>query len=95
MPQSGAGVGRPAQAQVKNPVLGGVLGFINFGLAAFYNGQTYKGIALLILTIVFGSATWVLSPLLGLIFGGLFAYDGYKISQRINNGETVGPWQFF
>lgn len=72
-----------------------MLGFINFGLGAFYNRQNAKGIVLLITTFLFGGVTWALSPLLGLIFGALFAYDGYKISQRINNGETIGPWQFF
>ena len=83
------------QVQVKNTILAGVLGFINFGLGAFYCGQTGKGIALLVITLLFGSATWAINPGLGLIFGCLFAYDSYKIAQRINNGETVGPWQFF
>ena len=97
MGQAGAQVPpvKQAAAQTKNPVLGGVLGFINFGLGAFYNGQTGKGVLLLITTILFGGTVWYISPLLGLIFGAAFAYDGYKISQRINNGETVGPWQFF
>jgi TM2 domain-containing membrane protein YozV len=96
MPGAGPGyAGTTAPVRQKTPIVGGILGFLGFGLGAFYNGQIAKGATLLGITIVFWGLFLALGPLPNFLIGIALAIDGYKISQRINNGETVGPWQFF
>ena len=96
MPGAGPGyAGTTAPVRQKTPIVGGILGFLGFGLGAFYNGQIAKGVTLLVITIVFWGLLLALGALPNLLIGIAIGIDGYKISQRINNGEVVGPWQFF
>jgi TM2 domain-containing membrane protein YozV len=62
------------------------------GLGQIYNGQTVKGIVLLLLAVVGGSITcgiayfpvWVIAVV-----------DAALIADKINRGIHVGEWDFF
>lgn len=57
-----------------------------------YLGQIMKGVAILLGGIVLSTVT---GCVLGLPIWIAAMIDAYKIGKRLENGETVGQWQFF
>ncbi len=79
----------PAKPQ-RSPVIASLLSFFLLGGAGqIYLGQTKKGILLIVLTLV-GSLF-----LIGLIVFPIGAIDAYLLAKRLENGETLGEWEFF
>jgi len=69
----------------KSPGIAAVLSFIFIGLGQIYNGEIGKGIAFLVIGVVF---VFLMFVLIGLVLYPLFwiynIYDAYKTAERIN-----------
>ena len=68
----------------KSPVVAGILSFIFAGSGQVYNGQTGKGIGILIGVII--TSFIPVLPLLVVIYG---VYDAYTTAQKMNKGEIA------
>jgi TM2 domain-containing membrane protein YozV len=68
----------------KNPVTAGILSFIFIGSGQVYNGQTGKGIGILIGVII--TSFIPVLPLIVWIYG---LYDAYTTAQKMNKGEIA------
>ncbi|MEN0068024.1 MAG: hypothetical protein AAGA48_38195 [Myxococcota bacterium] len=67
-----------------NPILLGIANLFVFGsLGYFLMGQSQKGVAALVYTVLLGCC---LGPIPALIF----AYDGYLLGQKLESGESIG-----
>ena len=69
-----------------------ILSCLVIGLGQMYLGQIMKGVAILLGGIVLSTVT---AGILGLPIWIAAMIDAYKIGKRLENGETVGQWQFF
>ena len=77
----------------KDPVLMGVLsGCCIAGLGQILMGQTTKGIAIMIGSIVFSIVTMGFGILITWPAGGV---DAYLIAKKLKEGKSVGQWEFF
>lgn len=85
------GVNNPVQ-QAKNPTLAALLSCLVPGLGQLYNGQTTKGIVIILANIALGVITGGVSAVAILIVAII---DALKIAEKINRGATVGEWEFF
>ncbi|MFH1176180.1 MAG: NINE protein, partial [Acidobacteriota bacterium] len=97
------------QVKPKSPMVAALLGFFlgGFGAQAFYNGQIKKGaIQLVVFWIVWlfflpGPQYWGDTSYLGirfvvgLVFAGACAADGYKIAEKRNSGQPVAEFASF
>ena len=79
----------------KDPVLMCVLSVLLIGLGQMLLGQTWKGITMLTAVIVLSVATCgfflIAAPIVWLIAG----LDAYRIANKLKQGKTVAPWEFF
>lgn len=74
----------------KNELVAALLSlFILGGVGQMYLGQTKKGIILVVATIV----TYCLG--LGWIVQIVGAWDAYKMSQKLQSGQSIGDMEFF
>lgn len=78
--------------QTKSRGLATVLSILIVGVGQMYLGQVVKGIVMLIGAMVIGAITGGLAALPIWI---LSAIDAYRIATKINEGKTVGEWEFF
>lgn len=69
-----------------------ILSCLVIGLGQMYLGQIMKGVAILLGGFVLSTVTY---GILGLPIWIAAMIDAYKIGKRLENGETVGQWQFF
>jgi TM2 domain-containing membrane protein YozV/ribosomal protein L40E len=77
----------------KDPVLMGVLsGCLIAGLGQMVLGQTAKGVAILLGSIVLAIFTVGISILVTWPAGGI---DAYLIAKKLKEGRSVGQWEFF
>ncbi len=77
----------------KDPVLMGVLsGCLIAGLGQIILGQTAKGIAILLGSMVLAVVTVGISIFITWPAGGV---DAYLIAKKLKEGKTVGQWEFF
>ena len=79
-----------ARVPYKSPIIALVLSLLFPGLGQLYNGQTNKGITLIIAYVVF----WILSLILiGIILAILIwlygMYDAFTSANALNNGEIL------
>lgn len=81
----------------RSPVLMAVLNFIFWGVGSVVTGQTVKGIALTIAAFTIGMvlAVTVVGILVVLIVSGVMAYDAHKLTEKLNSGQAIEPWEFF
>lgn len=92
---SGGGGDISASDPPKDPTMMCVLSVLLVGLGQILLGQTAKGIIMLVGTILLVIFTCgyglILAPFIWLISG----LDAYKIATKLQNGNTVGAWEFF
>ena len=69
-----------------------LLTLLLLGLGQCSNGQSAKGMTLLLVGVVGGLAT---AGILGLVIWVIAFIDAILIANRLHRGEAVGPWQFF
>ena len=104
------------QNKGKEPILTALLNLLTGGGGYLYIGQTNKGIALILLELVFAAISCCLFflptglPEQGMTYMGLCmcgvplfftlliavatAFDGYRLTQSLNDGRELGPWEF-
>ena len=80
----GGTVQPPVVKKEKNALLAALLSFIFTGSGQVYNGQTGKGIGILIGAII-GYFIFVIPGVLVFIYG---IYDAYTTAQKMNKGEV-------
>ncbi len=74
----------------KEPILSLILSFFIVGLGHLYNGQTEKGIILVILGLVFAGLSIFLIGIPFFLVVWLYGmYDAYQSAVKINHGEEV------
>lgn len=73
------------QPQEKNPIVAGGLSFILAGIGQIYNGQTVKGVILVLTSLI---CIWI-SGLLYLVLWIFGMYDAYTTAQKINEGKII------
>lgn len=73
----------------KNPWIAGILSGLIFGLGQIYLGQIAKGFAAMIIGITLSAITGGVAML---PIGIYLIVDAVKLTNRINGGETIGPW---
>lgn len=66
-----------------NPVVLGLANLVLGSVGYFLMGQTQKGVAALLYSVVLGCC---LGPIPVLVF----AYDGYLLGQKLESGEAIG-----
>ena len=77
----------------KDPVLMGILsGCLIAGLGQILLGQTAKGIAILLGSMVLAAVTFGVSIFITWPVGGV---DAYLIAKKLKEGKAVGQWEFF
>lgn len=74
----------PAGEQKKNPVIALILSFFFPGLGSIYNGETLKGIAIYLGTLV-GLFIFVVPGIIVWIYG---MYDAYTTAKKMNEGTV-------
>lgn len=89
-PQRPAGQQPQRPAVVKNPTVAVLLSCLVVGLGQMYNGQIVKGIVLLGVSI----GVCVIFPYLSCVCWVVAMIDAYKIANKLNDGKTVGEWEF-
>lgn len=62
------------------------------GITQLVLGQTVKGLVLLFGTIIIAITTVCIGYL---ILAPLAAVDGYKLAQKLKNGQAIGEWEWF
>ena len=82
----------PIRNNGKSAFTATILSCLVIGLGQMYLGQIMKGVAILLGGIVLSTVT---AGILGLPIWIAAMIDAYKIGKRLENGETVGQWQFF
>ncbi|MGL4669799.1 MAG: zinc-ribbon domain-containing protein [Methanobacteriaceae archaeon] len=87
-PKCGVRASGISENQKKEPILSTVLSFLIPGIGQIYNGQTVKGLILLV-GYVMGIFLFFIP---GIIVWAYGIYDAHKTAKRINNGEYVGDW---
>ena len=80
-------------SQRKSPVLAALLSFLLVGMGQVYLGQVEKGLCMLALALLL-IMTVVLGPI-GIVILILNVVDAFVLGVKVQNGETVGKWQFF
>lgn len=92
---SGGGGEIAASDPPKDPTVMCLLSVLLVGLGQILLGQTAKGIVLLVGTMAFVFVTCgygiLLVPFVWLVSG----LDAYKIAKKLQDGNTVGAWEFF
>lgn len=74
-------------AEQKNPGIAAVLSFLFTGLGQIYNGQLGKGIAFLVLGVIFAiSIIFLIGFILYPVFWLYNIYDAYTTAKKINEG---------
>lgn len=98
-PASGAqNMVTPDQCKLQ-PIVAAICSFLLVGLGQMINGQTVKGIVMLVGTMVGGG-------ILTLLTLGLFAFvcpliwiasalDAYFCAKKLEEGHSIGAWSFF
>ena len=85
--------------QHREPAFAILLSLLYMGLGQIYNGQTTKGLVILLVGLVgfipLHLLTCGLNVLLHIPLHVIMVVDALLICQRINRGEMVGEWQFF
>jgi hypothetical protein len=82
-----------ATIPARNPLLMAFLsGCCLAGVGQMVIGQSAKGICLMLLAIVLAFITGGVSSL---IVFPLSALDAYLLADKLCNGKTIGPWEFF
>lgn len=76
----------------KNPALAGILSFLIVGLGQIYNGQVAKGLALMGAVIALGVLTLCVGSLVVWVVA---IVDAIKIAQKLEQGQSVGEWEWF
>jgi TM2 domain-containing membrane protein YozV len=80
----------PPPTNSKSPIGAALLSFFLLGGAGqIYLGQTGKGIAIIVVNLVAS-----IIPGLNLLVVGLAVADAYGTAQKINQGISVGDWEF-
>ena len=82
----------PIQNNGKSASTATILSCLVTGLGQMYLGQVLKGVAILLGGIVLSCLT---AGILGIPIWIIAMVDAHKIGKRLENGETVGQWQFF
>ncbi|MGC4043455.1 MAG: hypothetical protein QM758_06590 [Armatimonas sp.] len=82
-------ISKPQGYSASGAIIGSV--FV-VGLGQMINGQTAKGVVLLIAALVIGLPTALLGSF---VLGVLGIIDAVMIGKRLERGESVGEWQFF
>jgi hypothetical protein len=62
------------------------------GLGQVFLGQTVKGACLIVLAVILAFATGCVSSL---IVFPLAAIDAFLLADKLRNGKSIGPWEFF
>lgn len=74
----------------KDPSMIAALSVIPFPwLGQIFLGQTAKGLSMLLLTYFLSFF------LVGLVLLPIAAIDAYKLAKELQNGGSIGPWDFF
>jgi TM2 domain-containing membrane protein YozV/rRNA maturation protein Nop10 len=76
----------------KDPIFMGFLSFLISGLGQMILGQTMKGFAIILGTIVLAVLTHGVSALITWIASSM---DAYLIAKKLKAGKSVGQWEFF
>jgi TM2 domain-containing membrane protein YozV len=75
-------------AEIKNQWIALILSCLIPGLGQIYNGQTLKGVVLILVSFIsagtLAPVAWVIAMI-----------DAPMIAKKINEGKTVGEWEFF
>jgi len=83
---------RPIPSVQKSVGTAQILACLIPGLGQIYNGQVVKGIVIILANIILASATFGISGIVILI---LAVIDAGNIAKKLNEGRTVGEWEFF
>lgn len=76
-------------ATTKNPVIALLLNLFLGGGGYIYIGQTAKGV------VAFLTALLLLPLGIGFLIPIFTCIDGYKLAQKINDGRSIGNWEYF
>ena len=88
----GGGKRIPPKNPSMDPTLAAVLSVLLVGLGQILLGQTIKGVVMLIVALVLGALTGCLACL---ITFPVSAIDAYLIAKKMQQGKSVGEWEFF
>lgn len=72
--------------------MGLLSGLLIAGLGQIVLGQTKKGIAILLGSMVLGALTLGLSIFITWPLGGI---DAFLVAKKLKEGRSVGEWEFF